>query len=144
MMIEKLKKDDIPELLELYKTLVPFEASVNKAAKTYEEIQADENYLLLVAKDENEIVGSMLGICCKGLTMPFLVIEDVIVKDGLREKGIGRKLMESLDEFAKSKECTYSILVSSAFRTGAHQFYEKVGFTDSVVGFRKLYENEEK
>lgn len=143
MIIEKLKEKDISELLELYKALVPFESSLQKAAKTYEEMQENENYLLLVAKEENEIVGSMLGICCKGLTMPFLVIEDVIVKDGLREKGIGRKLMQSLDEFAKSKECTYSILVSSAFRTGAHRFYEKVGFTDSVVGFRKLYENQE-
>jgi GNAT superfamily N-acetyltransferase len=73
------------------------------------------------------------------LAVPFLVIEDVIVKDRNRGKGIGRKLMESLDEFAKNKNCAYAVLVSSAFRKGAHQFYEKAGFTDSVIGFRKVY-----
>ena len=141
MIIEKLKKEDIPELLELYSALVPFKTSLNQSVHTYEEIQTDENYLLLVAKEDGKMIGSMLGICCKGLAMPFLVVEDVIVKDGLRGKGVGRKLMESLDEFAKSKKCTYAILVSSSFRKGAHEFYEKVGFADSVVGFRKLYES---
>lgn len=143
MIIERLKEEDIPQLLELYKAFGPVKATMDEAVKNYEEIQENEDYLLLAAKEDGVVVGSMLGVCCKGLTMPFLVIEDVIVKDGLREKGIGRKIMESLDEFAKSRDCVYSILVSSAFRTGAHKFYEKVGFTDSVVGFRKLYENKE-
>lgn len=138
--VEMLKKEEIPALLELYKALVPYDLSLEKAERTYDEIQANSAYLLLAAKEDGELLGSMLGICCQSLTMSFLVVEDVIVKDGLREKGIGRKLMETLDEFAKSRNCAYAILVSSAFRTGAHQFYEKVGYTDSVVGFRKLYE----
>lgn len=138
--VEMLKKEEIPALLELYKALVPHDLSLEKAERTYDEMRANSEYLLLAAKKDGELLGSMLGICCQSLTMPFLVVEDVIVKDGVREKGIGRKLMEALDEFAKSRNCAYAILVSSAFRTGAHQFYEKVGYTDSVVGFRKLYE----
>lgn len=138
--VEMLKKEEIPALLELYKALVPHNLSLEKAERTYDEMRANSEYLLLAAKKDGELLGSMLGICCQSITMPFLVVEDVIVKDGVREKGIGRKLMEALDEFAKSRNCAYAILVSSAFRTGAHQFYEKVGYTDSVVGFRKLYE----
>ncbi len=138
--VEMLKKEEIPALMELYKALVPHDLSLEKAERTYDEMRANSEYLLLAAKKDGELLGSMLGICCQSLTMPFLVVEDVIVKDGVREKGIGRKLMEALDEFAKSRNCAYAILVSSAFRTGAHQFYEKVGYTDSVVGFRKLYE----
>ena len=139
MMIEKLKAEDIPELLELYNTLIPFETSLDKAMDAYQEMLFDDNYLLLVAKENNIVIGSALGICCKCLAVSFLVIEDVIVKDGLRGKGIGRKLMESLDEFAKRKHCAYAILVSSAYRIEAHKFYEKAGFKDSVAGFRKLY-----
>lgn len=63
----------------------------------------------------------------------------VIVKDELRGKGVGRKLMESLDEIAKNRQCAYAILVSSAHRKAAHKFYENAGFIDSVVGFRKVY-----
>lgn len=138
--VEMLKKEEIPALLELYKALVPHDLSPEKAEHAFDEMRANSEYLLLAAKEDGELLGSMLGICCQSLTMPFLVVEDVIVKDGVREKGIGRKLMEALDEFAKNRNCAYAILVSSAFRTGAHQFYEKVGYTDSVVGFRKLYE----
>lgn len=139
IIIEKLKIEDIPELLELYNTLIPFETSLEKSVETYKEMLLNENYTLLVAKEGNQVIGSALGICCKCLAVSFLVVEDVIVKDGLRGKGVGRKLMESLDEIAKSKQCAYAILVSSAHRKAAHRFYENAGFTDSVVGFRKVY-----
>jgi len=139
MIIEMLKLEDIPELLELYKELGPFEYSFKNSLETYKKMLMDEDYLLLVAKDDNKIIGSVLGICCKCLVGSFLVIEDVVVKYGLRGKGIGRKLMESLDEFAKTKGCTYAILVSSDFREEAHKFYENTGFIDGVRGFRKVY-----
>ncbi|WP_010074423.1 GNAT family N-acetyltransferase [Clostridium cellulovorans] len=139
MVIDKLKAEDIPHLLELYSSLVPFELSIENSFEVYKQMLKDESYHLLVAKEDNELLGSVLGICCKSLTVPFLVIEDVIVKEGLRGKGIGRKLMEALDEFAKKNNCAYSILVSSGFRKEAHKFYENVGFIDSVKGFRKVY-----
>ncbi|WP_088187127.1 GNAT family N-acetyltransferase [Desulfosporosinus sp. FKA] len=139
MIIEKLKVEDIPNLLELYRSLIPFEISIDKSYQVYKEMLRDENYSLLVAKEDNIVLGSALGICCKGLAVSFLVIEDVIVKEGLRGKGVGRRLMESIDEFAKKKHCAYAILVSSAFRKEAHKFYENVGFKDSAQGFRKIY-----
>ena len=90
-------------------------------------------------EENEEIIGSAIGICCKTLAVPFLVIEDVVVKEGVRGKGVGGKLMESLDSFAERKNCAYAILVSSDFRKKAHEFYENHGFTDSVRGFRKVY-----
>lgn len=120
MIIEKLKFEDIPELLELYNGLIPFESSLNKSIEIYKEMLQDENYFLFIAKENNKVVGSALGICCQGLVAPFLVIEDVIIKDGMRRKGIGRQLMESLDKFAKGKNCAYAILVSSTPFEKAH------------------------
>jgi predicted N-acetyltransferase YhbS len=139
MIIEKLNIDDIPNLLKLYDELISFESSLDKSIETYKEMLMDENYFLIVAKEDTKIVGSVLGIYCKCLVMPFLVIEDVIVKDGLRGKGIGRELMETMDEFAKTKDCSYAILVSSDYRKKAHKFYENIGFIDGVRGFRKMY-----
>ena len=43
------------------------------------------------------------------------------------------------DEFALKNQCEYALLVSSGFRKGAHRFYEAVGYTDDVRGFRKYY-----
>ena len=143
MVIEKLKIKDIQGLLELYKELTPFENSLEKSIEIYKDMLQDEQYLILVAKENNEVIGSVFGVCCKSLAVggnPFLVVEDVIVKDNLRGKGIGRKLMKALDEFAKEKHCVYAILVSSDYRKKAHLFYENLGFIEGVRGFRKMYE----
>ncbi|MDP4143832.1 MAG: GNAT family N-acetyltransferase [Bacillota bacterium] len=143
MIIEKLKVEDIQSLLDLYKELVTFKNSLEESVEIYKEMLNNDKYILLAAKNENELIGSALGICCKSLATsgkPFLVIEDVIVKGGLRGMGIGKKLFEALDEFAKENNCAYSILVSSDFRKEAHAFYENLGFVDGVKGFRKMYE----
>lgn len=142
MIIEKLKLEDISELLELYKELTPYNNSLNKSIEIYKEMLKDDKYLLLVAKENNKIVGSALAVCCLVLVLDggrFLAIEDVIVRDGLRGMGIGKKLMGAIDEFAIKNNCVYSIVVSSDHRKGAHKFYENVGFSEGVRGFRKGY-----
>ena len=45
--------------------------------------------------------------------------------------------MKEIDNFAIDKVCVYAIVVSSGFRKFSHIFYEKVGFDEDVVGFRK-------
>lgn len=142
MTIEKLRIEGIPELIKLYYELVPVKNAVDILQKKYQEILRNNDYIILVAKDNGTVVGTAMGICCKTLVFEdenFLVIEDVIVSEKFRGRGIGRKLFEALDCFALEKNCAYSILVSSDFRLGAHAFYEKIGFTDGVKGFRKIY-----
>lgn len=142
MIIEKLKLKDIPQLLGLYKELTPYNNSINKSSEIYTEILKDEKYLLLVAKEDGKIVGSVLAVCCLLLALDggrFLVVEDVIVKSEVRRSGIGKKLMKVIDEFAITNNCIYSILVSSEYRKSAHKFYENLGFTEEVRGFRKGY-----
>lgn len=139
MVLEKLKLEDIKDLLELYDTLIPFETSYEKSSEIYKEMLKDDNYFLVSAKEDDKLIGSALGICCKCLAVSFLVIEDVIVKENVRGKGVGRKLMEALDGFARRKNCAYAILVSSGHRKAAHKFYESFGFIDDVRGFRKVY-----
>ena len=143
MIIKKLNIDEIPELIKLYDELVTVKNELDVIQKKYQEIINNDDYIILVAKEEEEkIIGTAMGICCKTLAFNgenFLVVEDVIVSDMYRRKGIGRKLFEALDNFAFEKNCAYSILVSSDFRVEAHIFYEKMGYIDGVKGFRKGY-----
>ncbi len=140
--IEKLDKKDIPSLLELYKQLVDCETSCEKAVETYDKMCNNENYLLVVAKDDEKVIGTALGVVCDDIALDsraFMVIESVVVDENYRGKGIGKMIFSRLDEFARQHNCFDSIIVSSGHRKNAHAFYESRGYTDDVKGFRKNY-----
>jgi predicted N-acetyltransferase YhbS len=142
MIIEKLNKQDIPQLLELYKELTPFENSLDKAYAVYKKMNTDPKYLLLTAKENNELIGSACGVIMDSLATngnPILFIDAVVVKKNSRRMGIGSNLFLKLDEFAKKNHAACAILVSAAFRMAAHEFYKSVGFINDARGFRKEY-----
>ena len=62
---------------------------------------------------------------------------EATLEDMVRRAGIGRALFEKIEQIASENTCAYSILVSSGYRTGAHRFYENMGYSENVVGFRK-------
>jgi len=144
MTVKKLSVDEIPELVKLYDELMSglVKNELQISQKIYQDVVDNDDYLVIVAKEDDVIIGTAMGVCCKTLAFAgksFLVIEDVIVAESSKRKGVGRKLFEALDSFAAEKDCAYAILCSSAFREEAHAFYEKMGYTDNVKGFRKVY-----
>jgi len=142
MIIEKLDKQDIPQLLALYKELTPLETSLEKAYEVYTKMDINPNYLLLIAKENNEIIGSVCGFIMDSLASggkPILFIDSVVVKKNSRRMGVGTNLFLKLDEFAQEHHAASAILVSAAFRMAAHEFYKSVGFINDVRGFRKEY-----
>lgn len=142
--IRKAIPGDYEDLNRLYLQLSNGDHGLSSDFQSiFEQMQKDTAYHLMVAIDgENKVRGSLLGIICKSLAAKyekFLVIEDVIVDEASRRSGIGRELFMKMDEIALENGCAYSILVSSGFRKGAHQFYESMGYCDSVLGFRKKF-----
>ncbi len=142
MEIRKLTQKDLNDLIKLYTELTDFENDISKTRPVFEKMLNDKQYYLLGAWDNDRLAGSVLGIICDSAVAsgrPFMVVEDVIVSEEYRRKGVGLLLFEKLDEIALKNDCLYSILVSGAARKGAHVFYDKVGYTDEVRGFRKKY-----
>ena len=127
--IRKMKKSDLPQLQEMYRDLIPEGVSMEVLENNYYRTVDRPEYFLAVAADGDKVLGSTMGIVCIALDAPFLVVENVIVSGECRGQGVGRKIFEALD----------ALLVSSGFRKGAHRFYEAVGYTDDVRGFRKYY-----
>ena len=135
-----MQRQDLPQIQELYRELVPEGVSIETLTKNYETAAGRSNYDLVVAVRGKKVLGSAMGIVCLALDAPFLVIENVVVDGACRGQGIGRKIFEELDCFAAARDCQYAILVSSGFRREAHGFYEAMGYTDDVRGFRKYYD----
>ncbi|OWR27192.1 GNAT family N-acetyltransferase [Saccharibacillus sp. O23] len=138
--IRKIRTGDLPQLAELYGELVEEKSGGPKMRETFARIEADDRYVLLGAFEGERLAGSAMAVFCYdpiGDCRPFMVVENVIVSERFRGKKAGRLLMEELERLAKERSCGYAILVSSGFRKEAHAFYESLGYTEDVRGFRR-------
>ena len=108
----------------------------NKAKEILKKIKQNPNHIIHVAIDGNMIVGSTtLFIEQKFIHDGGLVghIEDVVVRKDYEGKGIGIKLVTSLLEHAKEKNC-YKIILDC--KDDVKQFYERIGFKHESNGMR--------
>lgn len=138
--IRKVRTGDLPQLAELYEELVQEPSVETNMRETFARIEADDRYCLLGAFEDERLAGSAMGIFCYDLIgdcRPFMVVENVIVSERFRGQKAGKLLMEELERLAKARNCGYAILVSSGFRKEAHAFYESLGYTEDVRGFRR-------
>ena len=108
----------------------------SKAKEVLKKIKQNENHIIHVAMDGNKVVGSTtLFIEQKFIHQGGLVghIEDVVVRKDYEGKGIGIKLVTSLLERAKEKNCYKTILDC---KDDVKQFYERIGFKRESNGMR--------
>ncbi len=142
MTITPINKDDLYDLSNLYEELSDIKSNISLVQSNFAQIEKNENYYLLGAKIDNKLVGSLMGIHCLDLVgecRPFMIIENVIVSNTHRSKGIGKELMNEIENIAKYLDCYYIIFVSSNERKNAHKFYESMGYDkDKVKGFKKF------
>lgn len=141
--IKEIEIEDLEELAVLLEELTEQPSNLDKMVANLKKMKENNAYIVLGAKYDNKLVGSLMGIICLDLSAecePFMVIENVIVTDSMRGKGVGKALMTAIEDIAKEKGCYYTMLVSSMFRKDAHKFYEAMGYPlDSVQGFRKFF-----
>jgi len=108
----------------------------NKAKEILKKIKQNTNHIIYVAIDNKKIVGSTtLLIEQKFIHDGGLVghIEDVVVRKDYEGKGIGIKLVTSMLERAKEKNCYKTILDCN---DDVKQFYERIGFKRESNGMR--------
>ncbi len=108
----------------------------NKAKEILKKIKQNPDHIIYVAIDNKKIVGSTtLLIEQKFIHDGGLVghIEDVVVRKDYEGKGIGIKLVTSLLERAKEKNCYKTILDC---KDDVKQFYERIGFKRESNGMR--------
>lgn len=140
--IQTVALAQLVELAELYTELDQSETNVERLKERFTALQSNPDYTFLGAVDDSgTLVGSVMGIRCYDLTgqcRPFMVLENMIVSKSHHRKGIGQILVEAIEKIAIESDCRSVVLLSSAWRTDAHQFYEKLGFTkDATYGFIK-------
>jgi GNAT superfamily N-acetyltransferase len=131
MEISALKESDLPELVRLYRQFRGEDSPLEDMERTFRRLDSDGNYILLAARENGHLVGSVLGILCRelyGPCRPFMVVEDVIVDQAHRRRGIGKALMRRIEQKALENQCSSIMLVTDAKRVEALGFYENLGY----------------
>ena len=108
----------------------------NKANEILKKIKQNPDHIIHVAIDNKKIVGSTTLLIEQKFIHdggPVGHIEDVVVRKDCEEKGIGIKLVTSLLERAKEKNCYKTILDC---KDDVKQFYERIGFKRESNGMR--------
>tara|TARA_B100001989_G_scaffold225270_1_gene180196 strand:- start:54 stop:497 length:444 start_codon:yes stop_codon:yes gene_type:complete len=131
MIIRPGKKSDIPQVFELIKELAEYEKALDKVSNTVEKLEEDgfgpnPVYELFVAEIENNIVGIALTYyrfsTWRGKVM---YLEDLIVKEHMRRKGIGKKLFDMVLDHAKVTSCVGLSLQVLDWNDLGINFYKK-------------------
>ena len=129
--IRKGVKSDLPAVLDLIKELADFERALNEVTVSLEDLEHDgfcnhPYYWFIVAEKEGEIIGlSFYFIRYSTWKGRFLFLEDFVVKESFRNKGIGALLFEETIRIAKEldvKGMTWQVL---DWNKNAIRFYEK-------------------
>ena len=99
--------------------------SKNYDKKINESIFSSDEVDGIVALEKGNVLGSASIHYIKKITRKSGIIEDVVVKENQRGKGIGKLLVNNLIEKAKKNNCDKIILSSSEKNL---KFYQKLGF----------------
>ena len=134
MIVRQARKEDMPQVLELIKELAVFEKEPETVVEvTLEELQQagfSENpqFTCFVVDHYGKILGMALVYfrfsTWKGKTIH---LEDLIVRQQERGKGIGMMLYKRVMEFAKEENVKRVNWVVLDWNTDAIRFYEKTG-----------------
>lgn len=111
-----------------------FAFSAERFRASFPVLLADERSCLLLAMNGHESVGYLLGF--RHLTFyangPVGWVEEILVRDHMRGRGVGRALMGEFERWADG--CA---LVALATRRAA-PFYRALGYEESATYFRKV------
>lgn len=106
------------------------EVTAEEIEKRLKEMDSDTLQETFVAEENGTILGWVnVTAYNEILSGTQARIGGLVVDINTRGKGIGRKLMEKTEEWARDKGSKSMKLSSNTKRTEAHTFYEKIGYT---------------
>ena len=125
---------DIEDLIVLLKVLFSIEEDFvfdeQKQRDGLQLILNNKNACVLVA----ELEGQVIGMCSGQLTIstaeggPALLVEDVVVQQEYRYRGIARQLMDAVAKWGESKGASRLQLLADKHNEQGFDFYEKIGW----------------
>lgn len=132
--VRLIRKDELHELLGLYKHLNNDDPDVNGNVELegfWADMCNDPNMYYIVVEFGGKLVSSCTLVIIKNLTRnlrSYGLIENVVTHSEYRERGFGTKALKKASAIAKKNKCYKVMLMTSSKKEETLQFYEKAGF----------------
>lgn len=137
MKIEQLTQID-NAVLQAFEKLIPQltgEADRYPTREELEKIIQSEDSFIFIAKENDEILGTLTLIFYYIPSGKKAWIEDVVVDESARGKGIAASLINHALEIARQNGIEKVDLTSRPFREAANKLYQKLGFKQRETNF---------
>ncbi|CAN5174011.1 GNAT family N-acetyltransferase [soil metagenome] len=139
MLIRLATSQDYGQILDLMMLFVD-DRYKNKDADSFKEVFTSSSNFIYVAEDQ----GNLLGFATASIRYviryprPILELDELFVREELRGKGIGKMLMEKVEDLAHEYNCCRIFVGSFYERTSGHKFYEALGYENKGYQFLKI------
>ena len=131
-MLRNLIETDVKAICEINQEALGYSFSPEETASQLDKLSQDSHHYLLGFEDStsHDLLGYVHAEVYESLySKPGFNILALAVLPQRQGKGIGKALLEGLDQEAKRRGYGFIRLNSADHRLGAHAFYEKVGYT---------------
>jgi (aminoalkyl)phosphonate N-acetyltransferase len=140
MTIKNIRSADKNDLDEIYNLICVLENKTfdkNSFTEVYFNALQGKVVFCFVAEIENKVVGftsvSILDLLHH--SGKVLEIQELVVDENHRSRGIGKDLIDFIIKFAIKNKCLTIDVTSNKKRLAAHRFYENLGFKSSHFKF---------
>lgn len=104
-------------------------------------LEKSDNTFLLVCEDDGKTIASALVCLCDDVmfqNQPFAVVENVIVSEEHQREGVGKSLMNYIEDLCLQHDCSKIVLQTGSKNHSARDFYTAAGYDpDKKIGFIK-------
>lgn len=145
-MFREINTADAPEVAEICKSALGYDINVESVKRQIAKLTNDKNQHIIIGYEDKE-TRKIIGFIHAQMYESFysdlgLNILGLAVNPDFQGRGIGRKLMNKLENYAVDNNISFIRLNSAMRREEAHKFYEHIGYTCDKVQkrFIKVFE----
>ena len=131
-MLRDLKTTDVAAICEINKEALGYSFSFEETSSQLDKLSQDSHHYLLGFEEptNHDLLGYVHAEVYESLySKPGFNILALAVLPQTQGQGIGKTLLQGLEQEAKKRGYNFIRLNSADHRLGAHAFYEKVGYT---------------
>ncbi|WP_257387560.1 GNAT family N-acetyltransferase [Tahibacter caeni] len=123
---------DAPALAGLLGQL-GYPTDTTQAAARLARLLADPQAAVFVACRDGPVVGlaTVQAHVALNRDAPAVQLTLLVVADGLRGSGIGRALVAAAEDWTRRHGAGRLVVTTASHRTGAHAFYERLGYAST-------------